>query len=126
MVILSKNLMECVTSEVRFFTSPLFKQKTNSHFGVIPARDAGIQKKRNMDPSVSYLDDRKLYNESVVFSGIQPSGVTTFRTEGFRGIIKSRNTRNSDGLVTIKGICRASQPQGLRLLFLLTRTLILS
>ncbi|NUX00982.1 AAA family ATPase [Wolbachia endosymbiont of Madathamugadia hiepei] len=34
---------------------------------VIPARDAGSQKKRNMDPSVSYLDDTNIENLIKVF-----------------------------------------------------------
>ncbi|MFP3036008.1 MAG: UvrD-helicase domain-containing protein [Wolbachia sp.] len=34
---------------------------------VIPARDAGSQKKRNMDPSVSYLDDTNIGNLTKVF-----------------------------------------------------------
>ncbi|MDG7052514.1 MAG: UvrD-helicase domain-containing protein [Wolbachia endosymbiont of Alcedoecus sp.] len=34
---------------------------------VIPARDAGSQKKRNMDPSVSYLDDTNIENLTKVF-----------------------------------------------------------
>ncbi|TVS98728.1 hypothetical protein COM42_001050, partial [Wolbachia pipientis] len=43
-----------------FLHNHCLSKKPTTNFGVIPAHDAEIEKKRNMDPSVSYLDDRKI------------------------------------------------------------------